>query len=130
MLTQTPEEGGGECELSATRQDGVNEATVSVQLPAGEYSLLVYDDDDDDDDDDDEDDDQTTPAYTGSITSTTSNIHDTGIINTENRYNWWLTLTLNGADCFPDDDSKTDPTDNTNFKKEGKYTTYTICVIS
>ena len=66
MLTQTAEEGGGECELSATRQDGVNEATVSLQLLAGEYSLLVYDDDDD----------QTIPAYAGSITSTTSNIHE------------------------------------------------------
>ena len=70
VLTWTTEEGVGECELSATRQDGVNEATVRVQLPAGEYSLLVYDDD------------QTTPAYAGSITSTASNIHETlGIKN-------------------------------------------------
>ena len=45
VLTQTAEERGEECELSATRQDWANEATVSVQLPAGEYSLLVYDDD-------------------------------------------------------------------------------------
>ena len=79
MLTRTAEEGGVECELSATRQDGENEATVSVQLPAGEYSLLVYDDD------------QTTPAYAGSITSTTSNIHETiGIKNYAWLYNYVL----------------------------------------
>ena len=79
VLTQIAEEGGGECELSATRQNGVNEAKVSVQLPAGEYSLLVYDDD------------QTTPAYAGSITSTTSNIRDTiGIKNYAWLYNYVL----------------------------------------
>ena len=41
-------EDNGECELNVTRPEGSGEAVMKVTLPAGQYSLLVYDDDDDD----------------------------------------------------------------------------------
>ena len=41
-----PEERGGDCELNitATRLEGAGDAVVNVELPAGEYSVIVYDD--------------------------------------------------------------------------------------
>ena len=37
---------GGDCELktTATRLEGAGDAVVNVELPAGEYSVAVYDD--------------------------------------------------------------------------------------
>ena len=37
---------GGDCELNttATRLEGAGDARVNVELPAGEYSVVVYDD--------------------------------------------------------------------------------------
>ena len=37
---------GGDCELNttATRLEGAGDAVVNVELPAGEYSVVVYDD--------------------------------------------------------------------------------------
>jgi hypothetical protein len=52
------------CELMATRQERTREAAVNVGLPAGEYSVLVYDIDDD------ERVGPENPAYTTTITST------------------------------------------------------------
>ena len=41
-----PEGRGGDCELNttATRLEGAGDAVVNVELPAGEYSVVVYDD--------------------------------------------------------------------------------------
>jgi hypothetical protein len=41
-----PEGRGGDCELNttATRLEGAGDARVNVELPAGEYSVVVYDD--------------------------------------------------------------------------------------
>ena len=41
-----PEGRGGDCELNktATRLEGAGDARVNVELPAGEYSVAVYDD--------------------------------------------------------------------------------------
>ena len=57
----------GECELNVTRPEGSGEAVMKVTLPAGQYSLLVYDDDDDDMS-------QQNPAFTTSVLSSSSYI--------------------------------------------------------
>ena len=65
-------EDNGECKLNVTRPEGSEEAVMNVTLPAGQYSLLVYDDDE-------ENSGQENPAYTTSISSTFSDISGTGI---------------------------------------------------
>ena len=66
-------EDNGECELNVTRPEGSGEAVMKVTLPAGQYSLLVYDDDDDMS--------QQNPAFTTTLqSSATTNSHNTGII--------------------------------------------------
>ena len=64
-------EDNGECELNVTRPEGSGEAVMKVTLPAGQYSLLVYDDDDNTG--------QENPAYTTSVSSTFSDTFATGI---------------------------------------------------
>ena len=34
------------CEYTATREEGSTEGTISVMLPRGEYTVVVYDDED------------------------------------------------------------------------------------
>ena len=36
----------GQCEYTATREEGSTEGTISVILPRGEYTVVVYDDED------------------------------------------------------------------------------------
>ena len=67
-------EDNGECELNVTRPEGSGEAVMKVTLPAGQYSLLVYDDDDDDMS-------QQNPAFTTTFqSSATTNLNNTSII--------------------------------------------------
>ena len=47
------------CEYTATREEGSTEGTISVMLPRGEYTVVVYDD---------EDAEFKTPAYNSTIT--------------------------------------------------------------
>ena len=71
VLVYTSEEGEREeCELNATRQEETGEAVVNIQLPEGEYSLLVYDVDDDEW--------AEIPAFISSISSTSTITPDTG----------------------------------------------------
>ena len=35
-----------QCEYTATREEGSTEGTISVMLPRGEYTVVVYDDED------------------------------------------------------------------------------------
>ena len=65
-------EDNGECELNVTRPEGSGEAAMKVTLPAGQYSLLVYDDDDMS---------QQNPAFTTTLqSSATTNLNNTSII--------------------------------------------------
>ena len=67
-------EDNGECELNVTRPEGSGEAVMKVTLPAGQYSLLVYDDDDDDMS-------QQNPAFTTTLqSSATTNSHNIGTV--------------------------------------------------
>ena len=56
-----------QCEYTATREEGSTEGTISVILPRGEYTVVVYDDDDDDAMVDN-------PAYNTTITISTSSV--------------------------------------------------------
>ena len=47
------------CEYTATREEGSTEGTISVMLPRGEYTVVVYDD---------EDEEAKNPAYNSTIT--------------------------------------------------------------
>ena len=40
------EEMNNYCEYTATREEGSTEGTISVMLPRGEYTVVVYDDED------------------------------------------------------------------------------------
>ena len=72
VLTNNQGEGKEEC--NAQRLEGVGEAVIKAMLPAGEYSLLVYDDDDDSMG-------QENPAYHTLVSSTSSDLHNMGIYN-------------------------------------------------
>ena len=61
-------EDNGECELNVTRPEGSGEAVMKVTLPAGQYSLLVYDDDYDMS--------QQNPVFTTSVLSSSSYIFE------------------------------------------------------
>ncbi|CAI8009840.1 hypothetical protein GBAR_LOCUS6564 [Geodia barretti] len=65
------DEGEGREECNAQRLEGVGEAVIKATLPAGEYSLLVYDDDDDSMG-------QENPAYHTLVSSTSSDFHNMG----------------------------------------------------
>ena len=54
-----------QCEYTATREEGSTEGTISVILPRGEYTVVVYDD---------EDVDVENPAYNTTITITNSSL--------------------------------------------------------
>ena len=53
----------GYCEYIATREEGSTEGTISVILPRGEYTVVVYDD---------EDIDVESPAYNTTMTISSS----------------------------------------------------------
>ena len=58
------------CEYTATREEGSTEGTISVMLPRGEYTVVVYDD---------EDVEVKNPAYNTTITiSSSSSIQFSG----------------------------------------------------
>ena len=67
-------QGEGKEECNAQRLEGVGEAVIKATLPAGEYSLLVYDDDDDYMG-------QENPAYHTLVSSTSSDFHNMGMIS-------------------------------------------------
>ena len=72
VLTNDQEEEKEEC--NAQRLEGVGEAVIKATLPAGEYSLLVYDDDDDYMG-------QENPAYHTYVSSTSPDFHNIGKIS-------------------------------------------------
>ena len=54
-----------QCEYAVTREEGSTEGTISVMLPIGEHTVIVYDD---------EDIDVENPAYNCTITITNSSL--------------------------------------------------------
>ena len=68
------DQGEGKEECNAQRLEGVGEAVMKATLPAGEYSLLVYDDDDDYMG-------QENPAYRTYVSSTSPDFHNIGKIS-------------------------------------------------